>query len=76
MRKLFVFISLILSLGVLAQESKTKPDVDMDKFITELMGKMTLEEKIGQLHQISGGDVVSGELSSGIRWPSKYVKEV
>lgn len=64
MRKLFVFISLILSLGVLAQESKTKPDVDMDKFITELMGKMTLEEKIGQLHQISGGDVVSGELSS------------
>ena len=37
MRKLFVFISLILSLGVLAQESKTKPDVDMDKFITEVL---------------------------------------
>ena len=46
MRKLFVFISLILSLGVLAQESKTKPDVDMDKFITELMGKMTLDNYI------------------------------
>ena len=55
MRKLFVFISLILSLGVLAQESKTKPDVDMDKFITELMGKMTLEEKILQLNQYTLG---------------------
>lgn len=36
----------------------------MSKFITDLIGRMTLEEKIGQLHQISGGDVVSGELSS------------
>src|SRR3546814_9590326 len=29
--------------------SWTKPDPAMDKFITDLMAKMTLEEKIGQL---------------------------
>ncbi len=65
MRRLFVLISLILSVGLSAQTSRTgKSDPVMDKFITDLMKKMTLEEKIGQLHQISGGDVVSGELAS------------
>lgn len=65
MKKLFVLISLIFSLGASAQSPQIKKaDAEMDKFITDLMSKMTLEEKIGQLHQISGGDVVSGELSS------------
>lgn len=40
------------------QKSK---DGKMDQFIGDLMGKMTLEEKIGQLHLISGTDAISGE---------------
>ncbi|MCD7941968.1 MAG: beta-glucosidase BglX [Bacteroides intestinalis] len=48
----------------MAQQMPADKEARMEKFITELMSKMTLEEKIGQLHQISGGDVVSGELSS------------
>lgn len=53
---------LAVSLGAFAQA--TDKEAQMSKFITDLIGRMTLEEKIGQLHQISGGDVVSGELSS------------
>lgn len=32
----------------------------MDAFIDDLMGKMTLHEKIGQLNQQVGGDIVTG----------------
>jgi len=35
--------------------------VKMDKFITELMSKMTVEEKIGQLNFPGGGDVTTGQ---------------
>lgn len=34
----------------------------MDAFIDSLMSKMTLEEKIGQLHLPVGGDIVTGDL--------------
>lgn len=40
-----------------AQQSK---DPKMDTFITNLMGKMTLEEKVGQLNLPSEGDIVTG----------------
>jgi len=33
----------------------------MDKFIDELIGKMTLEEKLGQLNLPPGGDFVTGD---------------
>lgn len=33
----------------------------MDKFITELMGKMTLEEKLGQLNLPPSDDIVTGQ---------------
>ena len=33
---------------------------EMDKFITELMGKMTLHEKIGQLNLPVTGNIVTG----------------
>jgi len=49
-------------------------DTEMDKFITELMGKMTLEEKIGQLHLISGTDAVSGEVLNSDQ--NKMVQEI
>lgn len=47
-------------------------DKEMDRFVSELMAKMTLREKLGQLNLPSGGDmltgtVMSGELSEQIR---------
>ena len=63
-KKLTILILLAISVGAMAQQMPADKEARMEKFITELMSKMTLEEKIGQLHQISGGDVVSGELSS------------
>lgn len=37
----------------------------MDRFISELMDKMTLREKLGQLNLPSGGDMVTGTVMSG-----------
>ncbi len=39
-------------------------DKEMDRFIDDLMGKMTLEEKLGQINLPTGGDVVSGEVQN------------
>lgn len=39
-------------------------DARMDKFIDELMGKMTLEEKLGQLNLPVTGDIVTGQAKS------------
>lgn len=36
----------------------------MDAFINELMGKMTLEEKIGQLNLVTGGEATTGSVVS------------
>ncbi len=42
-------------------------DREMDRFIDDLMERMTLEEKLGQMNLPTGGDVVSGEVqNSGI----------
>ncbi len=46
----------------IAQSEKVK----MDKFITELMSKMTIEEKIGQLNFPGGGDVTTGQAKTAI----------
>ncbi len=63
MKKVFVGICFLLSLGVVAQ---TKParDPKMDSFINNLMSKMTLEEKIGQLNLPGAGDITTGQAKS------------
>ena len=53
-------------------ESGGGKEVEMDRFVTDLMGKMTVREKLGQLNLPSGGDLVTGsvmnsELSDMIR---------
>jgi beta-glucosidase len=45
----FVFLIIILINSCIQSPEKAVADETMDKFINELMGKMTLEEKIGQL---------------------------
>lgn len=63
MKKLWISAFAVLCSGVsLFAAGPSEEDIKMDRFITDLMSKMTIEEKIGQLHQISGGDdIVSGE---------------
>ncbi|MGN1210701.1 MAG: beta-glucosidase BglX [Candidatus Cryptobacteroides sp.] len=40
------------------------PESEMDRYINELMGKMTVEEKIGQLNLPVTGDIVTGQAKS------------
>ena len=54
---------LALLLG-LASCSGNKSDNEMDAFIDDLMGKMTLEEKLGQLNLPVTGDIVTGAAQS------------
>lgn len=42
------------------QAAQQSEDSKMDQFISELMGKMTLREKLGQLNLPSGGDMTTG----------------
>ncbi len=64
LRKLFTLAMLIACLQVNAQLDK---EVKMNQFITILMQKMTLEEKIGQLNLPSVGfDVTGPILSQGV----------
>lgn len=58
MKRLFTIILVTISLTSFAQGGK---NADMDKFISDLMSRMTIEEKIGQTHLISGTDAISGE---------------
>ncbi|SFW85147.1 beta-glucosidase BglX [Chitinophaga sancti] len=58
MKKLVLVLLVITSarLSNAQQQNTTK----MDTFITQLMKKMTLEEKIGQLNLPSEGDIITG----------------
>lgn len=56
-----------LTLIVAAANALAQQPSRMDKFIDELMAKMTLEEKIGQLTLQPGGDITTGkEINSPI----------
>lgn len=51
-----IFLILTLSLLTWASHAAT----DMDTFITQLMSRMTFEEKVGQLNLLPGGDITTG----------------
>ncbi len=61
----FKQMALVLALAAsgvaFASQSKTD-DEKMDKFITDLMSRMTLEEKLGQMNLPAAGDIVTGEV--------------
>lgn len=44
--------------------NRTGSDAEMDAFVDELMGKMTLEEKLGQLNLPASDDIVTGQAKS------------
>lgn len=55
MRKSFVAFALCLVALV------GRADNAMDTYVSQLMSRMTLEEKIGQLNLLPGGDIVTGK---------------
>ena len=56
MKKLIIlFILAFVSVSVTTATNR-------DEFITQLMSRMTLEEKIGQLNLLPGGDIVTGKV--------------
>ncbi|GAB6124070.1 beta-glucosidase BglX [Dysgonomonas termitidis] len=63
MKRLLVLALSLCTLGLTAQKNVSK-DPKMDKFVSDLMGKMTLEEKIGQLNLPSSGDITTGQAKS------------
>lgn len=76
MKKIFVSIlSIILLTTSCSDSGGKKGNAEMDKFISDLMSKMTVEEKIGQLHLISGTDAISGETVSNQSKVLQQIKE-
>lgn len=50
--------------AIMAQRAPVKVDTRMNAFIDDLMKKMTVEEKIGQLNLPGSGDIVTGQTSN------------
>ena len=61
---LILAIAFLPFLNSCEQKQSANSDQEMNKFIDELMGKMTLEEKLGQLNLPASGDITTGEASS------------
>ena len=61
MKKIIVSLSLLFAALVpAAGASKKKPLPPMKQYVGELMARMTLEEKIGQLNLMVAGDITTG----------------
>ena len=58
-----ILIALAVILGTLTTQAQDLSK--MNRFINELMGKMTLQEKIGQLNLPVTGDIITGSTVSG-----------
>ena len=57
---LLILLALLLPLGLQAQ----KPPQDMDRFLDNLLKRMTLEEEIGQLNLPVTGEITTGQAKS------------
>ena len=69
MRSLVVVVlSLVLFVPLIAQDTGTppykNPNMPIKKRVKDLLGRMTLKEKVGQLNQLSGG-VLTGPAAAG-----------
>ena len=68
-----ILLSLIIGNLVASSFAQQVSDPKMNQFITNLMNKMTIDEKIGQLNLSGAGDIITGQAkSSGI---SKKIRE-
>lgn len=64
MKRFFLLFALMSSTVLVAQDKAKPTDLKMNLFISTLMKKMTLEEKIGQLNLPGSGDIVTGQASN------------
>ena len=73
MKKIIIAASLALATCFSAQEIVTKPvqsyqtkdyQINKQKFVSNLLSKMTLEEKLGQLNLPTSGDFATGQAKS------------
>jgi beta-glucosidase len=64
MKRIILSALLLASLQLSAQNKPAAADVKMNQFVTSLMQKMTLDEKIGQLNLPGSGDIVTGQASN------------
>lgn len=60
MKRITALLLLFVSLQATAQTKTVAVDQSMNKFIADLMKKMTVDEKIGQLNLPGSGDIVTG----------------
>lgn len=68
------FLLLVMALAALSVSAKTD-EAKMNKFIDNLMSKMTLQEKLGQLNLPVSGEIVTGSAkSSDVAEKSRKVK--
>ena len=68
-RILFIAFSLstLMAVAMPGKNSLKSTPQEMDKFVTELMKKMTIEEKIGQLNLPVTGEITTGQArNSGV----------
>ncbi len=64
MKKSPLILLFLLLTGFYLKAQPVSEEVKMNRFISELMAKMTLEEKLGQLNLPSAGDFTTGQTSS------------
>ncbi|MFN4028139.1 MAG: beta-glucosidase BglX [Flavobacterium sp.] len=61
----FILSFLLITSVTLAQKKSVKPSIaPKEIFVAELLSKMTLEEKIGQLNLPTSGDITTGQANS------------
>ena len=75
-RILFIAFSLstLMAIAMPGKNSLKSTPQEMDKFVTELMKKMTIEEKIGQLNLPVTGEITTGQArNSGVRSEERRV---
>src|SRR3977135_831207 len=59
-----IFLSLFLFVSLISNAQNKSVDTKMNQFISNLMSKMTLDEKIGQLNLVTPGGAVTGAVVS------------
>ncbi|MGL5894135.1 MAG: glycoside hydrolase family 3 N-terminal domain-containing protein, partial [Bacteroidales bacterium] len=62
--KLFLGLALACAFASCSESGSRAEDAEMDKFVSNLMSKMSLQEKIGQLNLPVTGDIVTGQAKS------------
>lgn len=64
MKNSILIFALLITVSSFAQKKNTKTLPPKDVFINELMSKMTLDEKLGQLNLPGAGDITTGQAQS------------